>query len=346
MPLDVAIYTESVSKTHALDEAVVFAGKLHARFALHKGRSHHALRSFIAGLGLAVREARRDPQTVNIRCRKAGIKGQRLEVRLTRLIAGRRTSKQDQTHRWANAACYVARPCNGDVPPPNWREALRYVYRRGGERKLSDLYAKRASQGEADDLSFACRDLAAFYDVHGKNSSVEWYTPQAVFAAMGHPQFDLDPASPGATRVPWIRAKRHYTIADDGLTQPWFGFFVWLNPPYGRWVLLKWVAKFIEHGNGIILVPERTSTQWWQSLAARADVILCINQKLRFVRGDDERVGQFPIGTHLVGIGDDAVRALIRAHRNGLGMLLTPAPEMRLEREARKGVQAPPLAAD
>lgn len=83
--------------------------------------------------------------------------------------------------------------------------------------------------------------------------------------------FDLDPASPGGDVAPWIPARHHYTSA--GLEQEWSGF-IWLNPPYGRDILPGWIDKFIEHGNGITLVPDRSSTGWWQELAAHADLIL------------------------------------------------------------------------
>ena len=70
-------------------------------------------------------------------------------------------------------------------------------------------------------------------------------------------EFDMDPASPGRNAVPWIPAKKHLTKADDGLTTQWEGF-VWLNPPYGlRNGMQKWIDRFVEHGNGVILLPIR-----------------------------------------------------------------------------------------
>jgi hypothetical protein len=110
MPLDPAttVIRQSVSKTHFLSEALDFAGRLYARVGVRDMRSHTAIRMFVASL--AVREAQRDPQTANAACRKARIKSKRLEVRVARLITGRRNRiRQDQIYRWANAAAYVAR---------------------------------------------------------------------------------------------------------------------------------------------------------------------------------------------------------------------------------------------
>src|SRR5262249_12487593 len=79
--------------------------------------------------------------------------------------------------------------------------------------------------------------------------NVEDYTPQPIFTAMAC-VFDLDPASPGRDVVPWIPAKHHYTLADNGLERPWRGY-VWLNPPYTREGLPRWLEKFRQHGNGV-----------------------------------------------------------------------------------------------
>ena len=154
------------------------------------------------------------------------------------------------------------------------------------------------------------------------NTTFEWYTPRYIFDAMGC-NFDLDPASPGSDVVPWVPARRHYT--NTGLEQEWSGF-VWLNPPYGRDILPDWIEKFIEHGNGIALVPDRGSTAWWQELAAHADLILFLNKKIPFISSDGEQTRAFAIGNTLVGIGEKAVTSLFAAARNGLGLLVKPIP--------------------
>jgi hypothetical protein len=61
---------------------------------------------------------------------------------------------------------------------------------------------------------------AKYLALHATASSVEYYTNEYVFEALGC-RFDLDPASPGKDVVPWIPADRHLTIVDDGLTQDW-----------------------------------------------------------------------------------------------------------------------------
>lgn len=66
------------------------------------------------------------------------------------------------------------------------------------------------------------------------HASPEWYTPASIVDAavqvMG--AIDLDPAScEEANRV--VRAARYFTAEDDGLTAPWSGDRIFLNPPGG-----------------------------------------------------------------------------------------------------------------
>src|SRR6185369_2312847 len=83
----------------------------------------------------------------------------------------------------------------------------------------------------------------------------EWLTDPAIIKALE--VFDLDPCAPVSR--PWDMANRHYTIADDGLIQPWEGR-VWLNPPYGL-KTRTWIKLLSEHGNGIALIYARTETK-------------------------------------------------------------------------------------
>jgi hypothetical protein len=146
----------------------------------------------------------------------------------------------------------------------------------------------------------------------------EWYTPPRVFAAL-HCLFDVDVASPGERVTPWIPA-RHF-ICSHSLERPWRGC-CWMNAPFGaRNGLVPWLDKFMRHGDGIALVPDRTSAPWWQQFAPQADLILFVAGKLRFI-GVDGRPGTSPAqGTTLLSIGARGNAALMRASANGLGFL-------------------------
>jgi hypothetical protein len=150
----------------------------------------------------------------------------------------------------------------------------------------------------------------------------EWYTPRHVFEAMGV-WFDLDVSSPPLD-IPAHDYCREW-ISAGGLEAIWRGF-VWMNPPFGgRNGLVPWLEKFFAHGNGVALVPDRTSAPWWQIYAAKADAILFVSPKLKFI-GADGKPGKSPAqGTALMAAGRTGTMALENAERAGLGLLFQRA---------------------
>jgi DNA N-6-adenine-methyltransferase (Dam) len=146
----------------------------------------------------------------------------------------------------------------------------------------------------------------------------EWYTPKELFDAMGI-EFAIDVASPGRKVVPWIPAKKHYTKRHNGLKQPWYGC-IWMNPQFGvRHGIVHWINKFIEHGDGVALVPDFTSTEWWQHLVRHADAVLHVSPKIQF---EPQHGGGNALGSTLVAIGPTGVRALQNTERAGRGVCL------------------------
>jgi hypothetical protein len=150
-------------------------------------------------------------------------------------------------------------------------------------------------------------------------ASDEWYTPPYVLDALGC-AFDVDVASPGREITPWISAAEFITSAS--LEREWHGF-IWMNPPFGpRNGIVPWLDKFVRHGNGIALVPDRTSAPWWQRFAPLVDTILFVSPKIKFIGADGEP-GRSPAqGTCLMAIGPQGREALDRAAASGLGVLL------------------------
>lgn len=146
------------------------------------------------------------------------------------------------------------------------------------------------------------------------NKSVDWYTPKWVFDAIGL-NFDLDPCQP-VGGVQWIPAAKHYTIEDDGLLSPWTGR-VWLNPPYGKHTK-DWLAKMHSHRNGIALVFARTDCAWFHNYCAKADAILFLSGRIRFVDGLQITSSGGPgSGSMLIAWGSECVAALQRMGERG-----------------------------
>jgi hypothetical protein len=151
-----------------------------------------------------------------------------------------------------------------------------------------------------------------------ETTSTEWLTPKEIFDALAV-EFEVDVCSPGRRFTPWIPATTFYTKRDDGLKQLWRGF-VWLNPPYGkRNNVMAWIEKFVSHGDGVALVPDFTSTEWWQYLTGNADAILFTKPKVQFLPRSGEGGGN-ALGSTLVAIGKKGVQALRNAECNGRGI--------------------------
>jgi hypothetical protein len=145
--------------------------------------------------------------------------------------------------------------------------------------------------------------------------SNEWYTPPAVFAALGA-RFDLDVASPGLDKC-FVPAD--VAVTEGSLEKEWSGF-VWMNAPFGaRGELSIWLRKFIRHGNGVCLVPDRTSAPWWREHSSQADLIFFTYKRLRFIPGPGTKASSPVDGIALWACGEKGVAALKRAEAAGLG---------------------------
>lgn len=142
------------------------------------------------------------------------------------------------------------------------------------------------------------------YLTDSKDSDVV-FTPQWIFDRLGL-EFDLDPAHP--PHPTYVPTKHYYTEKDDGLAQEWFGL-VWLNPPYSK--PEEWVRRWLEHGNGFLLVPFSKS-KWcydlFQSEARLWFINIAGNPNFVFEK-NGQKHGIF-MPTALWAIGDVAVRAL------------------------------------
>ncbi|WP_439604541.1 DNA N-6-adenine-methyltransferase [Shinella sp.] len=152
------------------------------------------------------------------------------------------------------------------------------------------------------------------WEASGKSD--DWWTPKYIFDALGE-TFDLDVSAPfeGPLHVPCLG-----WLYDRGLERAWNGF-VWMNPPFGgRNGIWPWLKKFYAHGDGIALVPDRTSAPWWQDGANVSDGILLVAGKVKFIR-PDRSLGKSPsTGTTLIAAGRRGVAALQRAEQAGLGL--------------------------
>ncbi|AGH16024.1 hypothetical protein DVVG_00038 [Dunaliella viridis virus SI2] len=165
----------------------------------------------------------------------------------------------------------------------------------------------------------------ASYESAGKSNL--WMTPPYVFEALGI-FFDIDVAAPRS--ISFVPAWTHFN--DCGLQREWFGT-VWMNPPFGHQSTKRlWLRKFFSHGNGIALMPDRTSAPWFQEFGPMAGAICFVSPKIHFVRPDGT-IGASPgTGTALFAAGSIAVDAL---RSSALGFVVSKSQLL----ETRKGYQ-------
>lgn len=136
------------------------------------------------------------------------------------------------------------------------------------------------------------------------------YTPKWIFEEL-QLKFDLDVCAPKGG-IEWIPALKHYSVEDDSLTQPWFGR-VWMNPPFSK--PRPWVEKFINHANGVALLPLSGNSGWWRELWQSEAKITMIRPNTKFINTDGNSQA-IMYGISLWAFGEENINAI-----NNLGKL-------------------------
>jgi ParB family chromosome partitioning protein len=135
----------------------------------------------------------------------------------------------------------------------------------------------------------------------------EWYTPpvwvERARSAMG--SIDLDPAScEFAQRT--VRAAEWFDRERDGLAQRWRGN-IWLNPPYERGLIDKFIKKLIVDRNNfsqaVVLVDSRTDTSWFHRLCDISNAVAFPKGRINFHTEDVTSRSSPVFGSAFVYIG-------------------------------------------
>lgn len=171
----------------------------------------------------------------------------------------------------------------------------------GKAEQITKLYPDKAKQDAV------VRDIAKSQmtsRVKGLTGEVEWYTPRqyldAAIKVMGN--IDLDPASSEAAQK-HVRARRYYTIEDDGLSQRWAGA-VFLNPPYAMPAINDFVAKMAQSwldghiDQGILLTNNATDTSWFHAALNTATAICLTRGRIHFLEVRDGELIEKGSPTH------------------------------------------------
>ena len=141
----------------------------------------------------------------------------------------------------------------------------------------------------------------------------EWYTPKEVISSLG--DFDLDPCAP--INPLWPTAKVMYNKNDDGLNHDWTGR-VFLNPPYSRPLIERFLRKMAEHGNGIALLFNRCDNVMFHDIIfPTATAMKFLRKRIRFYRPDGSRGASPGCGSVLIAWGEDNAKAIRDCNLDG-----------------------------
>lgn len=118
----------------------------------------------------------------------------------------------------------------------------------------------------------------------GHSSKDLWETPQKLFDELNAEfGFTLDPACVIET----AKCAKFYTPIEDGLLQSWAGDVAFVNPPYSRGNIDKWVEKcYRESQSGVTVVallPVSTSAEWFHKWVWKKTELRFIKRRVRFV---------------------------------------------------------------
>ena len=138
------------------------------------------------------------------------------------------------------------------------------------------------------------------------NSSDEWYTPKFIIDSLG--KFDLDPCAPS---MPLFKtAEVMYNEFDDGLAQKWDGR-VWLNPPYSRPLINKFMRRMTKHNKGTALIFSRTDTELFHTeVFGKASAVKFLKGRIKFLRPDGTEAGTPGCGSVLIAYGEEDANIL------------------------------------
>ena len=131
--------------------------------------------------------------------------------------------------------------------------------------------------------------MLAREDAPGKvRGTDERYTPHWIIDRCG--VIGLDPCSPGHNPT---GALQFYTLADNGLAQPWRPWegCVWVNPPYSTGQVSVWVDKILEEACNptFVLTAGDFTTQWWPKLFYTADACVLLENRVPYIYPGEDR---------------------------------------------------------
>ena len=93
---------------------------------------------------------------------------------------------------------------------------------------------------------------------------------------------------------------------------------MWLNPPYSRPLVERFIKKMVNNNNGIALLFSRCDSKMFQDLIfPNATALLFIRGRIKFYRPDGTQGGSSGCGSVLVSFGGNNAEALRNSSISG-----------------------------
>jgi phage N-6-adenine-methyltransferase len=117
----------------------------------------------------------------------------------------------------------------------------------------------------------------------GCDQKDKWRSPKSFYQKLNREfSFTLDPCC----EAEFALCDKLYTQYTDGLSKSWARERVYVNPPYSRGNIDKWVRKcWQESGQALVvgLLPVSTSADWFHKYIVDRAEIRFVNKRIRFV---------------------------------------------------------------
>ena len=141
----------------------------------------------------------------------------------------------------------------------------------------------------------ASQVIRAIFPVDRSRTSDEWYTPNDIMILVRQvlKTISLDPCSSvEANKV--VKAKKFYTIEDDGLSKDWYGK-VWMNPPRGIDERISiqsvWCERLVNEyiqGNvteALFIIRAVIGYDWFENIWNKCPNVCFLSKRPQYYRG-------------------------------------------------------------
>ena len=128
-----------------------------------------------------------------------------------------------------------------------------------------------------------------------------WQTPSKLFQALNeYFEFTVDAAANEQNNL----VERFWSEEDSCLNHDWHGEVVFCNPPFSQLSRDdRWIQKFTEMTQGLIVMPMATDTKWFHSMASIPHKLFIFKGRIKYEHPTTKSQSPtFPSGLFIKGL--------------------------------------------